>query len=146
MTYPAIDLGNIKEIYQHYIGEMIDKLGKNITLVMVEESVVNDNEDGNLPDWKSPSTKIERVTQSIKGLIEYDPRDFRKFAKEIEKGSNILQVKTYLRHINSIKTCLYIEPSADSQHTIPSRYRLIRAPIPIGLGEDAFVLTFWEQI
>jgi hypothetical protein len=147
----TLDLTKTIPIYQNAMTQLIDQMGKRIILV---SKTKNPNyspatEDKNKPAWSQGSStepqEIE-VTEDIKGLVGYSAPDARTYNINVDEYKNLLQIKTFITLTDKLKSADHIIPSADSQSYFHSKYRLVRGPFPLGLGEDFLVLTFWSQI
>lgn len=139
MALPSLNINHVIPIYQHYLSELIDKLGKPVDLVFIDKA----EKDPNLADWKQERDSVRKVR--ITALLEYAPKDYRPMNGVVEKPQNILQIKTYLTHAKDLDTADYIIPSVDSQDEVSATYRRLRPTIPTGLKEEMFCVSFWEQ-
>lgn len=155
MNFP--DYSNAINIFQDGIDSLIDNLGKNVTLVF-RDTTTNVNTSFNdpirnktirMPDFKkSPSvsapTRSEN-TKVIKALISYNPKDFKNFGLNLNENDVIVRLKTYLTILPDLVHCDYMIPSSDVQDALLHKFKLIRAPVPRGLGEDRYAYTYWKS-
>ncbi len=147
----------VVEIYQTEIDSLIENMGKNVIVHMpVYVSNVSDEfydpvtGDIKMPDYKTESTDLSPsssgVTVQIKALLKYNPREFETFGIKVNEPRGILRLKTYLTDVPNLQRCEFVVPNQNSQDVINSKYRLVRHPVPVGLQQDRYAITYWERI
>ncbi|TXT66134.1 MAG: hypothetical protein BAJALOKI3v1_50134 [Promethearchaeota archaeon] len=152
-----VNYTNLKNKYYDKISELINNLGKPVTLYF-KSTITNVNSEFNdpihdrslrKPSYKSTSTnnsptEVEN-TSSITALIQYNPSDFQDFGINVNKNRGVVRLKSFLETLDDIKRCDYMIPNSDLSG-VYSKYRLIREPQPQGLGESKFIISYWERI
>jgi|GEM_PF-3528530 len=150
------DLTKVVPIYRAHIDNFINSLGKNIKVVF--ETTVENVSDGfndpmrpnsiKKPDYKTTTDDGKPTTTEnykiIKGLIQYNPKDFVNFGVNIEDNNNVIRVKTFLADLQYLVRCQYIIPNFDSDDLLLQKFKLIRAPIPRGILHDYYAYTYWQ--
>lgn len=153
----SLNLRQIVPIYRQVMDEFINDLGKNIKIIFESTITSVDNSFNDpvrpesllKPDFKTsnsiPSpTKVEN-SETIKALIQYNPKDFQNFGIKINAEATIIRLKTFMSDIPSLIRCKYIIPNFDSESLFGGKFRLIRAAIPRGIYEDRYAYTYWES-
>jgi hypothetical protein len=176
LSCPALDpLATIQisqeliEIYQGRIDSLINQLGKNILLEFdpIKEPCTNCEFDiirnrsngiyktgGSIPfarGSKCPYCKglgfLEiKTTKCIKCLIKWRPREFRNFGISINKNYNIVRLKGFLTDIDDFMRAKTAIIDYDISNIFMQRVRLIKGPVPVGLREDRYCVSYWELI
>jgi hypothetical protein len=149
---------DLVKVYQTEIDSLIENLGKNITLYF-KPTVTNvqDEFDDPLrenelrkPSYKGtpevPAPDETQNTKIIKALIKYDPKDFEHFGLRVDHPSAVIRLKSFLTDVPDLLRCQYIKPNVNSQDIIFGNYKIIRAPIPVGLQKDRYSISYWERI
>lgn len=148
------DLTDFIEPYQNAIDSLIDSLGKTV-IVHFKPTIVTAIEAESDPihggPTKKPSFKPNSVTQTqntkeIKALIKYSPNDFISFGLKLNIDSNIVRLKTYMNDVPDLIRCEFIVPDSAEDSILGTRFRLLRQPIPIGLGINRYAISFWESL
>ncbi len=153
-----LDLTNIIPIYQSNIDAILNQLGKNVVIYFEQLTtdvpsefydVVRDGETKK-PDFKesTPSNKptIVQTRRTIKALLKYNPRDFTDYSLNLRANNTVIRLKTFLTDVPDLLRCKFIMPSSDSSGVIEGKYRLIKAPVPVGLQIDRYAISYWEHI
>jgi hypothetical protein len=144
-------------IYQAAIDDIINKMGKSVVLHFVStvtnvqtsfDDIVNPG-DTRMPDYKEtssvPAPDVVENTKTIKALHSYAPKEWRQVAPHVNEAQSVLRLKTFLTDVPDLTRCQYIVPSSGSQNTIPSKFRLLKEAIPVGLQTDRYAITYWER-
>lgn len=156
------------QVYQDNIDALIDQLGKNIKLefdpIMTicpncEYDPINRRSrgiyktDGPVPfsRGKCPYCKgigfLETpVTECIRGLVGWDQDDDETYAMGLREPTHMVRIKTYLHHVASLVKANSAVINPDTAKTLPVRAKLIRKPVPLGLRESRYCLSFWEVV
>lgn len=154
----ALDLSPLIPIYQESISQIIEQMGKNVTIYFEQQVTgVNnkfyDQVTGNAsrkPDFKGTNVSSPPITSqptsTIKALIRINPKEFQSYGIQIQKPEGIIRLKTYLRNVPDLLRCSYIVPNSDSRDILETKYALIREPLPVGLQQDFFAISYWQRI
>ena len=157
------------EIYQGRIDSLINQLGKNVLLEFnpIKEPCTNCEFDviknrsngiyktgGSIPfprGQKCPYCKglgfLEtQTTKCIKCLIKWSPKELRNYNISVQKYTNIVRLKTFLTDADDMIRAKTALVDYDISDMFAQRVRLIRGPIPVGLREDRYCISFWEII
>jgi len=156
-------------IYQSRIDALINQLGKNVLLEFdpVKEPCTNCSFDpikqksngiykigGPIPfdrGRKCPYCKgegfLERpVTKCIQCLIKWNPKEMRNYGISVSKYNGVVRLKTFLFDSDDLiraKTAIVDYDIRDNMHL---RVRLIKGPVPVGLREDRYCISFWNLV
>jgi hypothetical protein len=153
MPLDSAAFSEIVTIYQEEIASLINNLGKPVILYY-ESTITNVSEsmdDKLRRELKKPTYKdavqptISETTETITALLKFDPKDFEDFGSKVNNPQGILRLKTFLYDVPKLIRCKYIVP-AQSRGVIDAKYKLLREPIPVGLRDDKFAVSFWERI
>jgi hypothetical protein len=156
-------------IYQSRIDALINQLGVNIHLEY--EPVISPCDNcgydsqrdrstgvyklgGPIPfprGRKCPKCKGEGVlkianTRCIKCLVKWNPRDCHKYGVSVADPSAIVRTKGMLADAPAIMRASTAIINADIEDEMRLRVRRLRGPIPVGLREDRYAITFWELV
>lgn len=151
----VINLSNIQPIYREAVDELINKLGKNFTLYYKNTvtNVNNENYDhvygtpNKKPLYKAATPTIVYNTEVIKGLTQWNPKKFIvPLDTKINEPDTIVEIKTFIENIDKLKRAEYIVPNSDSLKKIGYSFRLIREPVPQGLGDDFYCISYWQRV
>jgi len=88
-------------------------------------------------------TKVEKC---IKCLIKWNPKDAKKFGISAKGMRGVVRLKTYLTEMDDMMRAKTAMVNHDISETLQFRVRLIKGPIPVGLREDRYCISFWELI
>ncbi len=156
-------------IYQSRIDALVNQLGKNIHLEFEPVVAPCDNclfdgmqnrstgmykPGGPLPfprGQRCPRCKgkgvIEtRETRCIKGLIKWNPRDYADGGLSAVDPKAIVRTKSYLSDAPLIRRASTAIMNAGVQNLMRLRVRRLRGPIPVGLRQPRYCITFWELV
>jgi hypothetical protein len=156
------------QIYQSRIDALINQLGKNVLLIFdpIIEPCVNCTFDtvgnrstgiykvgGPIPfprGQKCPYCKgsgfLERENaKCLKCLIKWNPKEALNFGISVEKRDGVVRLKAFLSDAPDLVRCKYAVVNHDIENILRLRVRLIQGPIPVGLREDRFCISFWEM-
>ncbi len=98
------------------------------------------------PWCKGRGFEETQETRCIKGLIKWNPRDFKNYGISLSNHTSIVRVKTFLTEADDIKRAKTAIIDCDQRNIITARSKLIRGPVPVGLREDRYCISFWELI
>jgi hypothetical protein len=145
------------KIYQDRIDELINELGKNVLLVF-EETITNIKNEFYDPitgeiskplyDTTTASNEpnVTQNTKIIKALTLHNPRDFESFNLRVDKPQDVIRLKTFATDIPDLKRCKYLISNYDIAQLTEMKYKMLREPVPAGLQEDRYAISFWERI
>jgi len=156
-------------IYQSRINALINQLGKNVYLEFnpVSEECPNCEYDTirgrstgiykvggprpfdrgrQCPYCKGRGFIETAVNKCIKCLIKWNPQDAQNFGLSVSKEKAVVRLKTYLDYAHDLsraKTVIVNHDIVDKMHL---RVKRIKGPIPVGLREDKYCISFWELL
>jgi len=157
------------KIYQSRIDALINQLGKNVTLEF--DPILTACPNCTFDRIRKRSTGIYRpggprpfrrgrkcpwckgrglletpVTKCIKCLIKWHPKDAKNYGISIVSKKGVVRLKTFLTEADDLIRAKTIIANADIITQIKLRVKLIKGPIPVGLREDRYCISFWELI
>lgn len=176
LVCPPLDTGasiqitsGLVQIYQDRIDALINQLGKSVLLEFdavkqpcpncVFDPIRNRStgiyisggprsfERGRQCPWCKGRGFEETVsTKCIEALLKWNPKDSRKYGISLSNHKSVVRIKTFITEADDLiraKTAI-----ADYQEieTTIARVRLIKNPIPVGLQESRYCISFWELI
>jgi len=166
----AIQIGaDLITIYQERIDSLINQLGKNVLFIfdpIIEPCTncvfdIGENRStgiykigGPIPftrGQKCPYCKgqgfLERaVEKCVKCLIKWNPKEFKNYGISVQKNHAVVRLKGFLTdapHMVKAKTAIV---DHDIERAFKLIVRLIQGPIPVGLREDRYCVSYWELI
>ena len=157
------------ETYQDLIDDVIDQLGKNVLLEFdpiraacpnCEFDLMRKRSTGvykiggprpfkrgrKCPYCKGRGLVETAVTSTIKCLTKWNPVDAKNYGVAISQASDIVRLKTYLTDADDLMRAKTIVVNHDIVDQMRMRVRMIQGPIPVGLREDRYCISFWELI
>lgn len=165
-----MDYSDLKNTYKEGIDSLIEGVGKPLTLYF-KKLAINPNEEftdrvrgGDIrkPTFKESAPEIEYETVIIpKALIKYNPKDFDlsmvsgntvngKYSQlqqlRLDKENSIMRLKTYINDLAILERCEYLMPNDVVSQVVYAKYKMLRAPVPFGLGNDHYAITYWGRI
>lgn len=154
----SLNNANLINTYQQGINYLIDNYGRTVKLffkptVSGVNSGFNDfvrNQHTFKPDFKTSSSEsapsVTNNTDTITALVEWAPKDYQRFETEVQKPGAVIRLKTYLTDVPKLKRCEVIIPD-DSVHNITEmKFKLLREPVPFGLGISRYAISFWQEV
>lgn len=157
------NLTSLVPIYQNGIDSIINQLGKRILLVFEPQILENPtsetydkirNSVSKKPSFKQENPATEEPTEIITGLTMWNPKEsvIRRDlgmtgTTELHLGldKTIVRLKTYMTDVPALRRCKYIVPNYDSEGIFSTKFTLLRGPLPKGLGEDRYSVSYWIQ-
>lgn len=146
-------LDDLIEVYQQGIDALLLSYGKNV-IIHFKNSITNvpttmddsiRNDSIKKPIYKDiPEPTIVENTRTITALIRNNPSDFQRFNLKIDNPQNIVRLKTKVIDLPDLQRCDFITVNDDEDGDISRRYKLLRLPIPIGLGQNKYGITYFE--
>ena len=86
------------------------------------------------------------VNKCIKCLLQWNPSDAVNFGIAISQKKGIVRLKTYLTEADDLTRARTVIVNHDIVSQMKLRVKLIQGPIPVGLREDRYCISFWELI
>jgi hypothetical protein len=157
------------QVYQDHIDALINQLGKNILLefdpiITVCPNCIQDtirqrssgryNGIGPEPfvrGRKCPVCKGDGVletpeTRCIKCLIKWNSKDYANKDIRYEKGRSIVRTKCLMSQAPLIQRCRTALMNYDISNQLTLRVKRLRSPVPAGLRDKRYCITFWEIV
>jgi len=156
-------------IYQARIDALINQLGKNCYLEF--DPICNPCQNCEYDTMRKRSTGIYKtggpipfdrgkkcpyckghgfvetaVNKCIKCLIKWNPRDAQNFGITIDQLKGIVRLKTYLTEADDLLKARTVIVNYDIAPQMKFRVKLLRGPIPVGLREDRYCISFWKLL
>jgi len=88
----------------------------------------------------------EENSEEIIALIKFNPRDYKKFGISIQDPSSLIRMKTFLTDVIKIQRATTAVIDLQTKGIIKTTCRRLKDPIPTGLKESRYAITFWERI
>jgi len=156
-------------IYQSRIDALINQLGKNVYLEFdpirapcpnCEYDTIRKRSTGiyviggprpfargrKCPYCKGRGFTETAVERCIKCLLKWNPADAKDFGISVANTKGIVRLKTYLTEADDLMKAKTILANHDIAGQLKLRARLVRGPIPVGLREDRYCISFWELL
>lgn len=139
--------------YQDAIDNIIDQLGKYVKFIYPptvssitdsSQDVIRD--DSRYPDFKGEAPTVTENSEEIKCLIKWNPKELSDYGVNVAGGTNTIRLKTYLVHAPKLYKAEFMIPNIDSEAFVNQKFKMVIAPIPVGLGEDRYCISYWKQI
>ncbi len=86
------------------------------------------------------------VTKVIKCLTKWNPEDSENFGVSMEKTEGIVRLKTFFTEADDLIRARTAVVNHDIVEQIELRVKLVKGPVPVGLREDRYCISFWELI
>lgn len=166
----AIQIGDdLISIYQSRIDALINQLGKNIILQFKPSRTICPN---CLPDLiKNKSSGRYRtggpipfgdgqrcpyckaigfletpVTRCIKCLIKWRPRDAINYGISLSDVQDVVRFKTFFTEADDMIRAESAISDEQVSNVLPLHVKLIRGPIPVGLRDQRYCISFWQLV
>ncbi len=156
-------------IYQSRIDALINQLGKNVWLEFnpIETPCPNCLYDTDrkrstgiyrvggprqfargrkCPYCKGRGLLRTDVNECIKCLIKWNPKDARAFGISLNQKQGVVRLKTFITAADSLSKANTAIVNYDIVDDLKLRVKLIKGPIPVGLREDRYCISFWELL
>lgn len=155
--------------YQVHIDALINQLGKNVYLEFdpifspcpncTYDTIRKRSTGIYIPGGPRPFKRGRRcpyckgkglletaVNKCIKCLIQWNPSDVVNFGISVSQKKGIVRLKTYLTEADDLARARTVIVNHDIVGQMKLRVKLIQGPIPVGLREDRYCISFWELI
>jgi len=155
--------------YQSYIDSLVNQLGKNVYLEFdpirdvcpnCEYDTLRKRSTGiykpggprpfdrgrKCPYCKGHGFIETAVNKCIKCLLKWNPKDAANYGISVSQTKGIVRLKTYLTEADDLSRAKTVIVNHDIVSQMKLRVRLIMGPIPVGLREDRYCISFWELV
>ena len=156
-------------VYQNNIDALINQLGKNVYLEFdpilspcpncTFDTIRKRSTGIYIPGGPRPFTRGRRcpyckgkglletvVNKCIKCLIKWNPEDAKNFGISISQKKGVVRLKTFLTEADDLIRARLIIVNRDIVSQMKFKVKLIQGPIPVGLREDRYCISFWELL
>lgn len=156
-------------IYQSRIDALINQLGKNVRLIFnpvltpcpncffdtLRKRSIGIYRPGGprpfkrgrqCPFCKGRGLLETQVEKCIKCLLKWNPSDAEKYGISVAQKKGIIRMKTFLTSADDMMRAKTAIANYDIKDQIKLNVKLIRGPIPVGLREDRYSISFWELL
>ncbi len=163
----ALITDKLIQVYQSRIDALINQLGKNVLLQFdpIREPCPNCLFDTirkrslgifkpggprpfikgrKCPYCKGRGLLETPVTKCIKCLTKWNPRDAENYGISIQQRKGLVRLKTFLTESDDLRRARTVVVNSDVSDQMTLKMRLLKGPIPVGLQEDRYCITFWE--
>lgn len=157
------------DIYQSRIDALINQLGKHVLLEFTPipvpcincfYDVIRKRSNGiyrpggprpfvrkqKCPYCKGRGFLEEPVNECIHALLKWNPKEAEDYGIAISQYQGVVRIKTYLQHITSLMRAETAIVNYAIKDILTMRVKKIKGPIPVGLREDRYCISFWELI
>ena len=98
------------------------------------------------PWCKGRGFEEKNVNECIFALLRWNSRDAEDYGISVVDHKGIVRIKTYLYHLPSLMRARTAIVNYDIKDMLQLRVKKIKGPIPVGLREDRYCISFWELI
>lgn len=156
-------------IYQSRIDALINQLGKNIILEFEKIKVrcpnckfdtMRGRSTGiHIPGGPRPFARGRRCpwckgngfeevdnNKCIKALLKWNPKDAINYGITLSDHKDVVRIKTFLTELDDLVRSKTVVANADITNIAILRVKLLQSPIPVGLREDRYCISFWELL
>lgn len=104
------------------------------------ENPINET-DGRIEESNSSNLQVQTTSESIKARIYWQNKNYDEAAKRLNLNliKNVCKVIIPIGYTQNLKNAK--EASIDDR-----RVKMIRPPVPYGLFEDRYCISYWEEI
>lgn len=155
------------DVYQGGIDSLINQLGKTVQLIYppkisectncsydrIGRKTANVYRSGGPAPFVGicpmchGTGKLETFpTENITCLIEWNPKDYKKYDIDIRQPNSVCKVKTYASHIPKILKAVEFIIDAERGNLASYRCKLLMEPVLTGLQQSRYCLCFVELI
>ena len=86
------------------------------------------------------------ATECIHALLKWNPSEAEDYGISVTDHQGVVRIKTYLTHLPSLMRAETAIVNYDIQDVLKLRVSKIKGPIPVGLREDRYCISFWGLI
>ena len=156
-------------IYQSRIDALINQLGKAVRLIFDPiltpcpnclYDVLRKRSNGiyrtggprpfkrgrKCPYCKGRGLNETAVEKCIQCLLKWNPQDAENYGISISSTKGIVRMKTFLTSADDMMQAKTAIANYDIKSQMKLNVKLIRGPIPVGLREDRYCISFWELL
>jgi len=156
-------------IYQSRIDALINQLGKNVRLIfdpvltpcpncfydtlrkrsngIYQEGGPRPFKRGRkCPYCKGKGLNETSVEKCIKCLLKWNPENVENYGISIAGKKGIVRMKTFLTSADDMMQAKTAIANYDIRSRMKLNVKLISGPIPVGLREDRYCISFWELL
>lgn len=156
-------------IYQERIDALVNQLGKHVLLEFTPTrtpctncyyDTIRKRSNGvyrpggprpfergrKCPYCKGRGFLETQVTECIHALLKWNPHEAEDFGISVSDHKGVVRLKTYLTHMASLMRTETAIVNYDIRDIIKMRVRKVKGPIPVGLREDRYCISFWELL
>lgn len=162
---------DLVDIYQSRIDALINQLGKHVLLEFDpnRESCSNcifdpirqrstgiyiTNPPGPRPfkrNRKCPHCKgrgYEETpnTKCIDALIKWNPKNAKNYGITLTNRKDVVRIKTYITEADDLIRAKTAIIDYDQRNITIARAKMIKSPIPVGLRDSRYCISFWELL
>ncbi len=176
LVCPPLDTGasiqitaSLVKIYQDRIDALINQLGKSVLLEFdaakqpcpncIFDPIRNRSTGiyisggprpfrrGRQCPWCKGRGFEETVsTKCIEALLKWNPKDSSKYGISLSNHKSVVRIKTFITEADDLIRAKTAVADYQEIDTTVARVRLIKNPIPVGLQESRYCISFWELI
>lgn len=156
-------------IYQSRIDALINQLGKNILLEFEKIRVQCPNcffdtmrgrsngifrsggprpfARGRRCPWcKGRGFEESDNKKCIKALLKWNPKEAASYGLTLNDSKGVVRIKTFLTEFDDLKRAITVIVNHDMDSMAKLKVRLVKGPMPVGLREDRYCISFWELL
>lgn len=151
---------DIKDIATKALNDLISQLGKNCKLVYPAEpqpcTSCSDKShypwggEGTLssvlcPTCNNKGVIYQEVSETVKFLLTWTPRDFTQHDLNIRMGDGYLQTKGFIHDFAKVKRCDHMIIQTDINNIVEYKYRLVGHPIDSNnIVQNKYFVAIWK--
>ena len=92
-----------------------------------------------------PKAKV-RLEKIIGKALKWNPKEAANYGLTLSDSKGIVRIKTFLTEFDDLKRAITVIANHDMDSIAKLRVRLVKGPIPVGLREDRYCISFWELL
>ncbi|KKL23478.1 hypothetical protein LCGC14_2425000, partial [marine sediment metagenome] len=82
----------------------------------------------------------------IKALLQWNPKEAANYGLTLSDSKGVVRIKTFLTEFDDLKRAITVVANYDMDSIARLRVKLVKGPIPTGLREDRYCISFWELL
>lgn len=157
------------KVYQDHIDALINQIGRNVVLYFEPQSdpcpncyydATNQRSNGQhriggprpfsagrrCPWCDGIGLVKTPVTKCIKCLVKWNPRDNVGYGLSASSPDGVVRLKTHLRYAKDLSRADQIAVDVAVSDDIDVRLEMIRQPIPVGLRDSVYCVSYWGVV